>query len=138
MIKLSLRARFLLSGAVLVLTTVASGLWSALAFARLSRVVGDTLLDTEQTTAATAAVANALEREDDALLLGLSGDRGAARALTEERQSVEAALARLEALLTTAGERVAAGALRRDVDAYQAAGDALIAVAREPDALGGY
>jgi two-component system, NtrC family, sensor histidine kinase KinB len=137
-IKLGLRARFLLSGAVLVLTTVASGLWSALAFARLSRVVGETLLDTEQTTAATATVANALEREDDALLLALSGDQGAARALSAERRSVEAALARLDALLTTAGEREAAGALRRDVDAYQAAGDALITVALEPNALAGY
>ncbi len=138
MTKLGLRARFLLSGAALVLTTVASGAWSALAFARLSRVVGTTLRDTEQTTAATAAVANALEREDDALLLGLTGSARAERDLVVERASVEEAFARLDALLTSRSEREAAGELRRDVDAYHAAGDALAAAAREPAALDGY
>lgn len=138
MIKLGLRARFLLSGAVLVLTTVASGSWSALAFARLSQVVGDTLRDTEETTAATATVANALEREDDALLLWLSGSARAERDLAAERASVAAAFARLDALLTTPSEHGAAGELRRDIDAYHAAGDTMIAVGLQPDALDGY
>jgi two-component system, NtrC family, sensor histidine kinase KinB len=135
---LSLRAGFLLSGAALVLATVASGSWSALAFARLSQVVGDTLRDTETTTAATAAVGDALEREDDALLLTLSGNAGAPRDLAAERARVAASFARLDALLATPSEREAAGALRGDVDAYHAAGDALIAVARQPDPLDGY
>ena len=138
MIKLGLRARFFLSGAALVLATVASGVWSALAFARLSRVVGDTLHDTETTTEATASVADALEREDDALLLWLSGDTRAQRRLEAERLRVEASFVRLDALLVTPSEHDAATALRRDIDAYQAAGDALIAVARQPEALDGY
>ena len=45
MTKLGLRTRFLLSGAALVLTTIACGVWSALAFSRLAHVVGDTLHD---------------------------------------------------------------------------------------------
>jgi NtrC-family two-component system sensor histidine kinase KinB len=138
MTKLGLRARFLLSGAVLVLTTVASGAWSALAFARLSRVVGTTLRDTEQTTAATAAVADALEREDDALLLGLTGSALAARDRAATRAAVGEALARLDALLTTPSEHDAASELRRDVGAYHGAGDALAAGAREPALLDGY
>ena len=41
MMNVGLRARFLLSGAALVLTTVASGAWSAHAFARLGDVARD-------------------------------------------------------------------------------------------------
>ncbi|APR87489.1 Signal transduction histidine kinase CheA [Minicystis rosea] len=136
MIKLGLRTRFLLSGAALVLITIASGVWSALAFARLSHVVGDTLRNNEQATAATAAVANALEREDDALLLWLSGDASGRENLASARVNVEASFARLAALLPS--EREAAMALRRDIDGYQAAGDALVAGARAPDALVAY
>jgi len=138
MSKLGLRTRFLLSGAALVLTTVASGVWSALAFARFSQVVGDTLRASEQTTEATASVAGALEREDDALLLWLSGDTRAEAHLAVERASVEASFARLDALLVTPPEHAAAAALRDHIDAYQAAGDQLIAVARQPEALDGY
>ncbi len=111
-IKLGLRTRFLLSGAALVLTTVASGVWSALAFARFSQVVGDTLRASEQTTEATASVAGALEREDDALLLALSGEAHADQRLAVERASVEASFARLDALLATPPEHEAAAALR--------------------------
>src|SRR5580693_8231341 len=104
MIELGLRARFIVSGVALVVTTVASGVWSALAFSRMSQVMGDTLLDTEQTTAATAAMANALEREDDELLLWLSGSPHAERDLAAGRASVVEAFARLDALLTTPSE----------------------------------
>jgi two-component system, NtrC family, sensor histidine kinase KinB len=138
MIKLGLRTRFLLSGAALVLTTVASGVWSALAFARFSQVLGDTLRDSEQTTEATATMAGALEREDDALLLWLSGDTRAETHLAVERASVEASFARLDALLVTPPEHAAAAALREHIDAYQAAGDRLIPVARQPEALDRY
>jgi NtrC-family two-component system sensor histidine kinase KinB len=132
-IQLGLRTRFLLSGAILVLTTVASGVFCALAFARLSAVVGETVRDTEQTTAATATVANALEREDDALLLWLSGNLGAEQRLASERSSVEEAFARLSGTLTKDDERIRAAVLRRDIDAYHAAGDDLVRLARQPD-----
>ncbi|HEY4116194.1 MAG TPA: hypothetical protein VGM56_00010, partial [Byssovorax sp.] len=58
--RLGLRARFLAAGATLVLATIASGVWSAFAFARLARVVDSTLTDTDRTTAATATLTNAL------------------------------------------------------------------------------
>jgi NtrC-family two-component system sensor histidine kinase KinB len=132
MIELGLRARFLLSGAALVLTTVASGAWSALGFARLSHVVGTTLRDTEETTAATAAVANALEREDDALLFALGGGSRGVLGLAAERAAVVDAEARLDALLADPSEREAAAALRREIDAYHTAGDALLAAAVAP------
>lgn len=131
MTALGLRARFVIAGALLVATTAASSAWSAIAFRRVSRVVDATLRDSEQTTAATGTLAGALEREDDALLLTLTDeDRGRAQ-LAIDRASVASALARLDAVLVDPGERDVASAVRRDVDAYHAAGDALLARASD-------
>jgi NtrC-family two-component system sensor histidine kinase KinB len=123
--RLSLRARFLAAGATLVLATIASGVWSAFAFARLARVVDSTLIDTDRTTGATAALTNELEREDDALLLCFTGDARAAANLAEERAGVAEASARLDALLTTPREREISAALRDEIAAYETAGDRL-------------
>jgi NtrC-family two-component system sensor histidine kinase KinB len=161
-----IRAQFLVAGALLVAVTAVSSAWSAYAFHEVSQVVDATVSDSERTTAATAALATALEREDDALLLTLTDEARGQRALDAERASVGVALGRLDALLTgPAGDeaspmgalppsptraeaprsgrrsRIAthvghatAGALARDVAAYHAAGDALVAHARDPEA----
>src|SRR5277367_2352621 len=99
--QMGLRQRFFAAGALLVLTTIASGAFSAFAFARVARVVDRTLSASDQTAAGTAALTNALEREDDALLLWLTGDPHAEQSLARERAAVVSAGADLDRLLDT-------------------------------------
>src|SRR5262245_11536532 len=74
-----LHTRFILAGCLLVTTTVVSGLWSALTFARLSAAAGEDVRESQETIDLSAELAGSLEREDDALLLALSGATGRAR-----------------------------------------------------------
>ena len=131
---LGLRARFFLVGALLVATTAVTSAWSGLAFRRVSEVVGVTLRDSEQTTAATGALANALEREDDALLLSLADAERARTELATQRATVEAAFRAIDALLDMPEERRTAVDIHERIDAYHAAGDALVAASIDPDA----
>ncbi len=125
-----LQTRFILAGGLLVMTTVISGLWSAWTFARLSAVAGKTLQTSQQMTDLTSVLSNALEREDDAFLLAMSGDRQQAReSLQVQRQRFAAAYASLLKTISQPDEKKAAAALRRHVDEYRAAGDALFSMA---------
>jgi NtrC-family two-component system sensor histidine kinase KinB len=136
-----LQTRFILAGCLLVLITVGSSLWSALSFARLSAVVGDALRGNQEIITLATELAGSLEREDDALLLALSGDRGpAARALAEERRRGDDSLGRLVEHLNNGGglDLSHAVALRRDIDAYRTAGSDLVASADRDDTLGRY
>ncbi len=133
-----LRGRFVVAGVLLVATSAASSAWSAWAFRRVGQVVDATLRDSEETTAATAALATDLEREDDALLLTLTDEVRGRRELAPARATVEAALKGVEALLTGPGERGEASRLRADVGAYHGAGDELVARAAEPSARTSY
>ncbi len=63
----------------LVMTTILSGLWSAWTFARLTAVAGKALQVSRRTIDLTAVLSDALEREDDALLLAVSGNREQAK-----------------------------------------------------------
>ena len=130
MFRVGLRAQFFAAGALLLGITVALGAAGAFAFARLSRIVGATLSDSEATTQATAALAGALEREDDAVLLLANGDARGPAVLADERKEVAADLVRLESLLVTPAERAESRRLHDAVARYQEAGDAL---ARLPD-----
>jgi NtrC-family two-component system sensor histidine kinase KinB len=130
-----LQTRFILAGCLLVATTVACGIWSAMTFARLSTVVGDTLRDSQNTTDLTALLASTLEREDDALLLAVNGDvEPARRELAAQRQRFDEAYGRLYGLLRDPEEYEAALALRSHVDTYRAAGDTLLTAVNQPDA----
>jgi NtrC-family two-component system sensor histidine kinase KinB len=131
---LGLRGRFVVAGVLLVATSAASSAWSAWAFRRVSLVVDATVRDSEQTTAATATLATDLEREDDALLLTLTDPVRGRRELATARATVADALARVDALLTSPDERRTGYSLGRDVDAYHAEGDALVAAAGQADA----
>jgi NtrC-family two-component system sensor histidine kinase KinB len=128
----------LIAAALLAATTAASGLWSAVAFFRMSHVVGGALRDTEDTTSATAAVTAALEREDDALLPALAGEAFSAEALDRERASVRAAFDRLDALLADPDGRRIARALEGEIRGYHEAGDALARGAGERGAAERY
>jgi NtrC-family two-component system sensor histidine kinase KinB len=132
----SLRTRFILAGCLLVAATVASGVWSVFTFARLSAVAGDALRESQETIDLSATLASALEREDDALLLALTGEaRPAEEELRTQRQRFENAYSRLLAVLTAADEQEAARDLRRQADAYREAADTLLASAGRPEAL---
>ena len=124
---LGLRGRFLIAGLLIVATSAGSSAWSALAFRRMSRVVDVTVRDSEETTDATGTLASDLEREDDALLLSLADAARGRRELEDRRLAVGSSLARVDALLDKPDERDRAASLRRDVEGYHAAGDALIA-----------
>jgi NtrC-family two-component system sensor histidine kinase KinB len=134
MTPLGLRGRFLVAGVLLVATTAASSAWSAWAFRRVSLVVDATVRDSEQTTEATGSLATDLEREDDALLLTLADPARGRTELASTRATVAHALARVDGLLTSPGERRTADALRRNIEAYVAAGDRLVERAGEQDA----
>jgi two-component system, NtrC family, sensor histidine kinase KinB len=126
----SLQTRFLVAGCLLVIATVAGGVWSVFMLARLSTVVGDTLRESQETIDLTASLSDTLEREDDALLLALSGKvRNARSEVAQQRQDFDKSYGRLLILLTEADERQAGQALREHVDAYRLAGDALLASA---------
>jgi two-component system, NtrC family, sensor histidine kinase KinB len=124
-----LQTRFILAGGLLVMTTVVSGLWSAWTFARLSAVAGTTLQASQEMMDLTAVLANALEREDDAYLLAVSGDRQqAAHSLVVQRNRFANAYARLLRTISQPDQLKAAAALRQHVDEYRAAGDAMLAM----------
>jgi NtrC-family two-component system sensor histidine kinase KinB len=122
-----LRTRFLLAGIVFAIVLGACGVWSKVIFTRLSAVIGETLRDSQEKIDLTAALASGLEREDDALLLALSGNANLARdECVKARRRFEDDFSRLQAVLSAGDEREASDALRHHVDIYRRAGDALL------------
>jgi NtrC-family two-component system sensor histidine kinase KinB len=131
----SLQTRFLLAGGFLVLITVAGGAWSVVTLARLSTEVGETFRQSQETIDLTASLADMLEREDDALLLALSGKiRNARSGVAQQRQDFDESYARLVARLSNTEELDAARALREHADSYRVVGDALLRQAAQPAA----
>jgi NtrC-family two-component system sensor histidine kinase KinB len=131
----SLQTRFLLAGGLLVLTTVAGGVWSVIMFARTSALVGERLRESQETIDLAAKLADTLEREDDALLLALAGKiRNARSEVARQRQDFDDAYARLVPRLNDPEERNAGIALGEDRDDYRHAGDTLLAAASQPGA----
>ena len=131
----NLQTRFLMAGCLLVLTTLACGLWSVILFARLSSVVGNTIRESQGTIDLSAILADSLEREDDALLRALNGEiRNARSEVTQQRQDFDDAYRRMSTGLRDADEHEAALALREHADSYRAIGDVLLAAANEPGA----
>ncbi len=136
-----LRTRFVLAGCLLVLATVVSSLWSALTFARLGAVVDGALRESQEAIDLSAELAGSLEREDDALLLALTGDPDQATdQLAAERRHGDACYERLLASAHdgAAAERAAVAALGREMAEYRAAGSALKAEAGRPGVLEAY
>jgi NtrC-family two-component system sensor histidine kinase KinB len=134
----SLQTRFILAGCLVAMITVASGAWSAWTFVRLSRVVDRTLRDGRATIELAAALAGSLEREDDAVLLALSGDAGPARlALLEERRRGDEGFTRLRTRLIEDEDDGASvlAELRGSMDAYRDAASNLIQNSDRPDSL---
>jgi two-component system, NtrC family, sensor histidine kinase KinB len=121
--RLGLRPRFLIATALLVLTAVLASVWTLGALSRLGAAVGETVRQNDEATKATAQVAGALEREDDALLLVLTGDTTARGQLTIERAQVDQQFATLDAVLNEPPEQELVDGLRAAIDAYRGAAD---------------
>ncbi len=134
-----LQTRFILAGVLLVMTTIVSGIWSAWTFARLTAVAGKTLEVSQRTIDLTAVLSDALEREDDALLLAVSGNREEAQGrLRAERQRFAGSYTSLLQTLDQADEKQAASALEQHASEYRAAGDVLLSRAGQRDAMATY
>jgi NtrC-family two-component system sensor histidine kinase KinB len=135
----TLQTRFLVSGSLCAATIIALGAWSALTFARLSAAADNALRATQEKLDLTAELAGSLEREDDALLLALTGDRQRGqRELAAERERGQSAYRRLRGVLEATGASDGlAERLGQEIDAYQSAGSALVE-GRPPDALSRY
>jgi two-component system, NtrC family, sensor histidine kinase KinB len=134
-----LQTRFILAGILLVMTTVVSGIWSAWTFAHLSEVAGSTIQKSQLTTDLSAVLSDALEREDDALLLAMSGDRAQAqKKLAAERMRFAQSYDRLKQSLDEPGEVQAAAQLAKHAAQYRAAGDALLSTVAQQDAFRWY
>jgi NtrC-family two-component system sensor histidine kinase KinB len=124
-----LQTRFILAGCLLVAATVGSSVWSALTFVRLNTVVDNTLRESQETIDLSAELHSSLEREDDALLLFLSGDvEKARRDLATERRRGDDSFEKLLGRLQDGedDERQIAVALRQQISRYQAAGDEVL------------
>jgi NtrC-family two-component system sensor histidine kinase KinB len=136
-----LQTRFIVAGCLLAMISVSSGLWNAWTLARLSRVVDLTLRESQATVDLAAALAESLEREDDALLLALSGDaEGANRALLEERRHGDVGYQQLRLRLVRGGDDVTSvlADLGQKMGEYRTAGTTLIEGVGRPDALKSY
>lgn len=125
----SLRTRFVVAGLVILAATVVTGVWSTVMFSRLGDVVDRTLHGRQAIIDLTASMAGALEREDDALLLGVAGEVVRARSeLAVQRAAFDRAAAAVDPQLE-GEERLTFAALREDVGIYRAGGDALLQLA---------
>jgi len=136
-----LQSRFILAGSLLVATTIGGSVWSAITFVRLNSVVDETLRESQGTIDLTTELTSSLEREDDALLLFVSGDVNKARIdLASERRRGDTCFQRILASLhdNEDEELIIAAALRKQIDRYRAAGDELLASGNKPGALERY
>jgi two-component system, NtrC family, sensor histidine kinase KinB len=123
----SLHTRFLLSGCLIVLTTVACSALAAWTLYRMSRGIHETLLDSQRTIEELATLTRALEREDDAVLLAISGRFAAAREeLGRQRAAFDRALESLQPHLSEPGERELAARFEQNVAELRQLGDRIV------------
>jgi NtrC-family two-component system sensor histidine kinase KinB len=136
-----LQTRFILAGCLLAIIMLGCGSWGAWTLARLSRIVERTLQNSQSTIDLATALADSLEREDDALLLAVSGDAaGANHALSEERLRGDDAYTRIRSRLAADGDdgTKLTVDLERTMSQYRSAGSALIQEAGRSDSLHRY
>jgi two-component system, NtrC family, sensor histidine kinase KinB len=136
-----LQTRFILAGCLLIAATIGSSVWSALTFVHLTKVVDQTIGDSRDTIDLTAELAKSLEREDDALLLAVSGDvEKARRNLADERRRGDGSFQKLRDQLRTADpkEQALAQESWQKVEHYRKAGNELLEMAGQSDALAKY
>jgi NtrC-family two-component system sensor histidine kinase KinB len=132
---IGLRARFVLACGVLVLTSALAGVWTLSALARLSSVVGQTVEGLDVVAASTSQLADALEREDDALLLALGGNFHGHGSLESKRALVDAAADTLLGVRGVLPLPPAAAGLRESIASYRQQAEKLVEDRRGADRL---
>lgn len=125
--RFGLRLRFLSAGVLLTLTTVAAAAWTLWVLSRLAASAAATVRDTDELTATTAAVASALEREDDALLVILGGATSGRESLANARAVTDRAVTRLAHGASSEPQRRIALKVQNLVNEYRRAVDSVVA-----------
>lgn len=134
-----LSTKYLLASAILVLSTVACGVFGVYTFARLSIVVGGSVRESQATLDLTSRAASLLEREDDELLRAmLEQSPDATPALSSQRTEFDAVYRQLASSLAQADERDLGRRLLEDVATYRAATDELLRAHEPGTALARY
>jgi NtrC-family two-component system sensor histidine kinase KinB len=123
---IGLRARFVVACGVLVLSSALASVWTLRALSRLSFVVGQTVQGADIVSATTSELSDALEREDDALLLAV-GDASRGRSSLESRRSVvDAAASTLLGIKGVLPLPPAATGLRESIATYRLVAERIV------------
>jgi NtrC-family two-component system sensor histidine kinase KinB len=116
---IGLRARFVVACGVLVLSSALASVWTLRALSRLSFVVGQTVEGADIVSATTSELSDALEREDDALLLAVGDTSRGSSSLDSRRAVVDAAASTLLSIKGVLPLPPAATGLRESIAAYR-------------------
>lgn len=123
-----LRMRFLSTGVLLTLTTVAAAAWTLFVLSRLASSAAATVHETDELTATTAAISSAIEREDDALLVILGGANWGQALLGSARTVTDHALRKLAQDSGSEAQQRSAVEVRSLVREYRQAVDSIVQV----------
>jgi two-component system, NtrC family, sensor histidine kinase KinB len=125
-----LQTRFIVCGCLLVLTTIACGVWSADQLLKTSESMDVTLRDSQQIVDAVSSLNHSLEREDDGVLLAIDGRLSDARSVMQSDRAIEDdAFKTLQSRVTDPNEKAIEQSLGVNLQAYRKAADALVASA---------
>jgi NtrC-family two-component system sensor histidine kinase KinB len=134
-VKMGLRARFVVACGVLVLTSALAGVWTLSALSRLSLVVGQTVEGLDVVAATTSELSDALEREDDALLVAVGDTTRGRSSLESKRSLVDAAADTLLGVKGVLPLPPAAAGLRESIAAYRVAAEKIVEDRRNSERL---
>jgi NtrC-family two-component system sensor histidine kinase KinB len=132
---MGLRARFVVACGVLVLSSALASVWTLRALSRLSFVVGQTVEGADIVSATTWELSDALEREDDALLLAVGDATRGRSSLESTRAVVDAAATTLLGIKGVLPLPPAAGGLRESIAAYRLVAERIVDDRHAPDRL---
>jgi NtrC-family two-component system sensor histidine kinase KinB len=123
---MGLRARFVVACGVLVLSSALASVWTLSALSRLSFVVGQTVEGADIVAATTSQLSDALEREDDALLVAVGDATRGRSSLNSTRSVVDAAASTLLGIKGVLPLPPAAAGLRESIAAYRHVAETLV------------
>ncbi len=125
---MSLRAKLLIGYLVFVAALVALGVWSVWHFRELSNLTQLIVTENYDSVVAAEDMKDALERQDSAVVLALTGrDERAYRQLRQYRERFDAAFNRAANNITEPREPEVIEAIRRDRDTYYQYADSFLA-----------
>jgi NtrC-family two-component system sensor histidine kinase KinB len=132
---MGLRARFVVACGVLVLSSALASVWTLSALSRLGFVVGQTVEGADVVAATTSALSDALEREDDALLLAVGDTTRGTSSLESKRSVVDTAATTLLGIKGVLPLPPAAAGLRESISAYRQVAEKIVEDRRDSERL---